>query len=107
MTGFDVAPGALADATAAAGTAAERLRVDSRRIDAEVQGLLGGGWRGSAADSFRECWGAWLMGASRVIEGLDAMGALLTASELVYEQNDCRSGQQLSAVAGRIVERLG
>ena len=42
-----------------------------------------------------------------VIEGLDALGSLLAATELDYEQNDCRSGRELSAVAGRIVERLG
>ena len=107
MTGFDVAPGALVDATAATGIAADRLRVDRRRIDAEVTVLLGGGWRGLAADSFRECWDAWLLGAADVIEGLDAMGSLLAATQLDYEQNDLRSGQQLTAVAGRIVERLG
>jgi WXG100 family type VII secretion target len=107
MNGFDVVPGALSRAAAAAGAAAEQLRTDRRRVDAEVDGLLGSGWRGSAAISFRACWEVWLAGAATVIEGLDALGSLLAATELDYEQNDCRSGRELSAVAGRIVERLG
>jgi WXG100 family type VII secretion target len=107
MTGFDVAHAALTDAAAAAGAVTERLRSDRRRLDAEVHALLSEGWRGSAADSFRQCWEVWLLGAADVIEGLDSMGSLLVATRHDYELHDGLSQRQLGAVASRIVERLG
>lgn len=87
--------------------ATERLRADRNRIDGRVEDLLAGSWRGSAADSFRECWDAWLGGAREVIEGLDAMGSLLVATRHDYEHQDGSSEQRLGSVAGRVVERLG
>jgi WXG100 family type VII secretion target len=107
MAGFDVTHGALADAAGAAAAATERLRLDRNRIDAAVDGLLTGGWQGAAADSFRDCWDAWLLGAHDVIEGLDAMSSLLAASRLDYQQQDDDSRRRLDAIAGVIVERLG
>jgi WXG100 family type VII secretion target len=107
MAGFDVAHGALADAAGAAAAATDRLRQDRNRIDAAVDGLLTGGWRGSAADSFRECWDAWLLGVHDVIEGLDAMSSLLLATRLDYQQQDDDSQLHLDSIAGLIVERLG
>lgn len=106
-TGFDVTHGALTDAASVAAAATERLRQDRNRIDAVVDGLLTGGWRGSAADSFRDCWDAWLAGARDVIEGLDAMSSLLVATRLDYQQQDDDSQRRLGAVAGLIVQRLG
>jgi WXG100 family type VII secretion target len=105
--GFDVESGALADASAAAAAATNRLRQDRDRLDAAVDGLLTGGWRGSAADSFRDCWDAWLVGAHDVIEGLGAMSSLLAATRLDYQQHDDDSQRRLDAIAGLIVERLG
>jgi WXG100 family type VII secretion target len=107
MTDFDVTHDALADAAGAAAGATERLRVDRNRIDTAVDGLLTGGWQGSAADSFRDCWDAWLVGARDVIEGLDAMSSLLVATRLDYQQPDDTSHCRLDAIAGLIVERLG
>ena len=76
-----------------------------------------GGWRGSAADSFRECWDAWLLGAHDVIEGLDAMSSLLVATRLEYQRQDDDAHSRfdlhsfdqgrLDSIAGLIVERLG
>jgi len=107
MAGFDVTHGALAEAAGAAAAATERLRQDRNRIDAQVHDLLARSWRGSAADSFRECWDSWLVGAANVIEGLDAMGSLLAATRLEYQQRDDDSQRRLGAIAGLIVERLG
>jgi WXG100 family type VII secretion target len=107
MSGFDLAHGALTDAAAAAAGAGERLRHDRRRIDAHVDGLLTGSWHGSAADSFRDCWDAWLVGANRVIDGLEAMSSLLVATGLDYARQDDYSQHHLGSVASRIVERLG
>lgn len=81
--------------------------MDRNHIDAHVEDLLAASWRGSAADSFRECWDAWLIGAANVIEGLDAMSSLLAATQADYAHQDDDSEQRLRSVAGRIVERLG
>ena len=117
MAGFNVEHGALADAAGAAAAARDRLWQDRDRIDAAVDGLLTGGWRGSAADSFRECWDAWLLGAHDVIEGLDAMSSLLVATRLEYQRQDDDAHSRfdlhsfdqgrLDSIAGLIVERLG
>jgi WXG100 family type VII secretion target len=107
MTGFDVTHGALAQARGATAEATERLRHDRSRLDAAVVGMLTGGWHGSAAESFRDCWDAWLGGARDVVAGLDAMGSLLAATHHDYEQRDDGSEGRLSQVAGRLVERLG
>ena len=106
-TGFDVRHGALTDAASAAAAATERLRQDRNKIDSAVDGLLTGGWRGSAADSFRHCWDAWLAGTHDVIEGLDAMSSLLVATRLDYQQQEDDSQRRLGSVAGLIVQRLG
>ena len=106
-TGFDDTHGALTEAAGAAAAATERLRQDRNRIDSVVDGLLTGGWRGSAADSFRDCWDAWLAGTHDVIEGLDAMSSLLVATRLDYQQQDDDSQRRLGAIAGLIVQRLG
>lgn len=106
MSGFDLTWDALAEATRATNVATERLTDDRRRISAEVGALLDG-WRGQAADSFRDCWAEWQAGCADVVEGLEAMGMLLIATRMEYQQQDAQSQRTLDQVSGLILERLG
>ncbi len=50
--------------------------------------LLGGGWKGQAADAFRRDWEQWLHGAKDVVGGLDSMSSLLASSAHSYSSQE-------------------
>lgn len=87
--------------------ASQALEQTRRSIDRRVSAFLGSGWTGAAAESFAEAWEQWLVGAADVREGLDAMAALLEATQRDWQQRDERSQQGLDALSARIVDRLG
>lgn len=74
---------------------------------AEVASLLGGRWRGAAAQSFQDCWDDWVDGCRDVLDGLEAMSSLLAVTRLDHVHQDDESRGRLDQVAGEIVERLG
>lgn len=86
---------------------ADELRATQRRLEGEVATVLDGGWRGSAASSFAGGWEEWRAGAADVLDGLEAMAALLAAAHRDLTSTDLAAGAGLDAVASRIVERLG
>lgn len=88
-------------------TAAERLRSDRDRIGREVGSFLDGGWSGVAADAFTQGWADWTSASGDVLDGLDAMGALLDAVHHDLSTRDDDTRVRLDRVAARIVTRLG
>jgi WXG100 family type VII secretion target len=84
-----------------------QLKTDRDRVDREVDSLLQAGWTGIAADSFIEGWADWRVAAQEVLDGLVAMGQLLSAAHQDFIESDADSQTRLDQVAARIVQRLG
>ncbi|WP_345520441.1 WXG100 family type VII secretion target [Nocardioides conyzicola] len=89
---------AVADVAAAA----DRLRADRDRVAHQVDTLLDGGWRGTAAASYAEGWSQWCTGAERVLDGLVTMGRLLDAVHLDLTERDLGAQAGLDRLAGRL-----
>ncbi|WP_148613746.1 WXG100 family type VII secretion target [Nocardioides rubriscoriae] len=87
--------------------ASQALEETRRTIDRRVSGFLGSGWTGAAAEAFADAWEQWLAGAADVKEGLDAMSALLEATQRDWAHQDEASQQRLDVVSAKIVDRLG
>ena len=87
--------------------ASQALEQARRSIDQRVSGFLGSGWTGDAAEAFGDAWEQWLTGAADVKEGLDAMAALLEATQRDWVQQDEGSQHRLDVVSAHIVDRLG
>lgn len=107
MTGFDAELGALDEAAQAVRRAAAQLRRDRDDVHRRVAGFLGHGWTGQAADSFVDAWRGWWCGTVDVLDGLDAMGALLATTREDYASVDAGSAAGVARVADRLVEALG
>jgi WXG100 family type VII secretion target len=107
MTGFDAELAALEEAAHDVRRAAARLRSDRDEVDHTVRGFLGAGWTGRAAESFSDAWLDWRRGAADVLDGLDAMAALLAATRTTYSDVDSSAQGHLHRIAGHLVERLG
>jgi len=87
--------------------AATRIDERRRRVCREADALLDGGWRGAAADSFREGWEEWSRAASRVLDELVDLGTRLDAVHRDLTTQDEQSRACLDAIAARVAERLG
>ncbi len=98
---------AFRDAVGDVRDGADRLRADRERLDREVDGFLGAGWTGVAAQAFASGWEDWKASAQDILDGLVAMGQLLDAAHQDFLQQDTASQAQLDRIAHRIVERLG
>lgn len=86
---------------------ADHLAATRERIGREVDGLLDGGWSGTAATAFADAWQDWWASAGEVHAGLVAMGDLVAAVHRDLAEQDAATAARLDVVAGRIVERLG
>lgn len=89
------------------GDAGELLRRARDDIDRDVDQLLREGWSGVAARSFADGWTDWQAAADDVLEGLLAMGGLLTAVHADLTERDLDSSSSLDQTARRITDRLG
>lgn len=98
---------AMRRAMADVASASRRLAEGKAAADARVDGFLGSGWQGVAADSFRDAWGDWLVAAGQVKDGLDAMEQLLDAVHRDMVSRDESSQANLDTISARIVDRLG
>lgn len=107
MDGFVADGPALAAASNDVRRAAGRLHEERAQLDALVTGFLGRDWTGPASESFVDAWQRWRGGAQDVADGLAAMGALLAATRVDYEDADDGSSATIRMVACRLVERLG
>ena len=92
-----------------AGVRVAATRIDERRrhVCREADALLDGGWRGAAADSFRESWEEWSAAARRVLDELVDLGTRLDAVHRDLAARDDQSRACLDGIAARVAERLG
>ena len=87
--------------------AATRIDERRRRVCREADALLDGGWRGAAADSFREGWEEWSRAARRVLDELVDLGTRLDAVHRDLTERDEQARAWLDGIAARVAERLG
>lgn len=78
----------LTHASAEFGAVAQELRAGLGSIDDEVGKLLGGSWTGEASSSYNAVWREWHEGATKVLQGLTTMSALLADAASRYSQTD-------------------
>lgn len=88
MSDLQVTPEVLTHASAEFGAVAQELRAGLGSIDDEVSDLLGSAWTGEASSSYDAVWREWHAGASKVLQGLAAMSALLADAASRYSQTD-------------------
>jgi WXG100 family type VII secretion target len=89
---------AVADVRRVAGL----LRQDRDRVAREVDGLLDGGWRGTAASSYAAAWTDWTRAAETVLTGLSAMAELLSAADARLVDSDLAAGSALEVLTARL-----
>lgn len=88
MTELHVTPAEVTSASQGIRSAADTLDDRVRALTSRVEDLLGGGWKGQAADAFRRDWEQWLQGAKDVVGGLDSMAALLASTAQTYSAQE-------------------
>lgn len=89
-------------AVAQVDAAAERLRTHHDRVARQVETLLDGGWRGTAASAYAEGWDVWRSGAQQVLDGLVAMGRLLDAADARFVGSDDTAEASVARLAARL-----
>lgn len=67
-------------------------------VAAEVNGLLDGGWKGSAAAGFQAGWVEWHSGAVAILDALGRMANLLAATARTYDGRDAVSRVNLDRI---------
>lgn len=99
MSGYEVEPAELFASGAQVRQAASDGRGRLDRLRAEVDELLGHGWRGTAATAFGTGWREWETGARTMLAALDEMAGALDASGRDYERNERAAAEQFRTVA--------
>jgi WXG100 family type VII secretion target len=84
MTTYDVQLDRLAKASTAVEGIEADLRQEMANLDRVTAAVLDGGWRGPAAESYRDGWEDWMQGASEVVDGLRSMSRLLGDARAAY-----------------------
>lgn len=85
---------------------ADALRSCRADADRRVTALLST-WSGPAADSFAAAWEEWREGAATVLVALEGMADLMHAVQADVLAQDARAHGRMTALAGRLAERLG
>jgi WXG100 family type VII secretion target len=88
VDGFDAAPVELQVCGSMLGQIGNDLHTEMGVLQREMDALLTGGWRGSAATGFAEGWELWQQGAKDVLDALQAMGRLLGETGQDYQRTD-------------------
>lgn len=71
-------------------------------LTSRVQGLLGSGWSGQAADEYAEAWADWEDGAGRVLDGLAHLGAVMAQVKASLLAQDDDELARMSRVRARL-----
>ena len=91
MSGFEVTSVDLLATGGQVRAVADEVRAEVAVLAAVIDGTCDGSWRGRAASSFAAAWAEWRAGARQVLDGLDAMGSLLTSTGHDYEAAEAAS----------------
>lgn len=97
MAGFEVVSVELRWCGSMLSQLGAEVREQLSSVAGEVDGLLGAGWRGRAADGFAGGWRQWQAGADEVIDGLAEMAELLGATGRDY---DAAEGRAIATIEG-------
>ena len=102
MSGFDATPAELQLCGTALAQLSDEILTELRLLESELDGLLGGGWQGDAADGFAQGWQQWHAGAREVLDALASMGRLLGTTGQNYELADDQSAGVLRSSGERL-----
>ena len=71
--------------------------IESRltQLHAQVQGLVDGGWNGSASAAFGELYQQWHTSAGQLKQALDGIARQLRAAATAYEQTESHLTQSM------------
>jgi len=103
---FTLDPVAMQQAQDLIARIAEDLVVERRTLAGSVDGLLGGGWSGVAADEYRQAWAEWCDGADEVLAALHSSSELMGQTRAAYLSSDDASVDTTAPLDARLQERL-
>jgi WXG100 family type VII secretion target len=103
---FALDPAALQQAQDLVARIAADLVAERRSLAGTVDGLLGGGWSGVAADEYRQAWNEWRDGADQVLAALHASSELMGQTRAAYLSGDDASVATTAPLQARLQERL-
>jgi WXG100 family type VII secretion target len=83
-----VNPEVLGRTSEAFRSVAQELGAGLGSLDAEVSDPLGGSWTGHASSAYDAAWREWHEGASKVLQGLTTLSALLDEAAGHYSRVD-------------------
>lgn len=106
MTTYDVQLDRLAKASTAVEGIEADLRQEMANLDRVTAALLEGGWRGPAAQTYRDGWQDWTTGVAEVLDGLRSMSRLLGDARAAYGLAENSAVERYSATRTRIQSRL-
>lgn len=95
MDGFDATPVELQVCGSTLADLSREIHDKMQVLKDEVDGLLSGGWTGSAATGFTQGWEQWHIGAVEVLDALKSMGHLLGQTGRDYGLTDDTSAESL------------
>ncbi len=93
-------PAELQSTAAVLSQIGDEARSELSRLGCDAATLLDCGWQGSAATAFGRGWTQWHAGAIEVLDALEAMARLLTATGADYGAAEDASAGALSQAAG-------
>jgi WXG100 family type VII secretion target len=95
MADFDAAPVELQMCGSALAEISNDLSAELNTLRTEIDGLLGSGWRGQAANGFAQGWDWWQTGARDVLNALRDMAELLRETGRNYQSTDVTAADDL------------
>lgn len=104
---FTTEAAAMAEASRMVHEIADSVKGEYDRVDAQVSGLLGGGWSGVAADQYRQAWRDWCEGMQEILSALHTEAELISASQAAYTDSDTDSTDRMTPFGSRLSTRLG
>lgn len=77
---------------------AEELSTALRRLQSDVEGVVGASWSGSASRVYDEYWQEFLSNANEIVEDATVISQLVSYSAELYSYHEAKAAQSLSHV---------
>jgi WXG100 family type VII secretion target len=100
VSGFAVTTSELNAAQGYVCDVAGETRAGLASLACDVEELLGGGWKGTAATAFAAGWQDWCTGGYEVLDALGRMAQLLAVTARTYDGTDTVSSLDFSRLDG-------
>jgi WXG100 family type VII secretion target len=101
LSGFEVTTSELNAAQVYMSDVGGDIRIGLTSLAFDVEELLGGGWKGTAATAFAAGWQDWCTGGYEVPDALGRMAQLLAVTAHTYDDTDTVSTIDFSQLDGR------